>query len=229
MKSTIKVIGFDADDTLWVNEPNYQEAETELCRMLQPWLEESEISRELFMTEMQNIEIYGFGAKGFLLSMIETAIRVTNHSVTSEDISRIIGIGKSLLDKPVILLDGIETVLQKLQSAYRLILATKGDLLDQERKLEKSGLAKYFHHIEIMSDKQETNYLKLLERLDIRPDEFLMVGNSVKSDILPVLAIGAKAIHIPFEVTWQHEKMHPSSINEAYITVGELSDILEFL
>lgn len=229
MKNTIKVIGFDADDTLWVNEPNYQEAEKELCQLLEPYLEESETSRELFKTEMQNLEIYGFGAKGFLLSMIETAIRVTNSSITSEDISRTIGIGKSLLDKPVVSLDGVELVLQKLQHNYRLILATKGDLLDQERKLEKSGLAKYFHHIEIMSDKKEGNYLKLLARLDIQPNEFLMIGNSIKSDILPVLAIGAKAIHVPFEVTWQHEKMHPFAGDGDFITVGSLTDILGML
>ena len=229
MKSKIKVIGFDADDTLWVNEPNYLEAEIELCHLLKPYLEESETSKELFRTEMQNLEIYGFGAKGFLLSMIETAIRVTNNSITSEEIGRIIGIGKSLLDKPVVLLDGVESVLQELQSGYRLILATKGDLLDQERKLEKSGLAKYFHHIEIMSDKQENNYRKLLARLDIQPNEFLMVGNSIKSDVLPVLAIGAKAIHVPFEVTWQHEKMHPFAGDIEFLTVESLSDILEML
>ncbi len=229
MKNTIKVIGFDADDTLWVNEPNYQEAEKELCRVLEPYLEGEETSKELFRTEMQNLEIYGFGAKGFLLSMIETAIRVTNRIITSEEIGRIIVIGKSLLDKPVVLLDGVESVLQSLQPAYRLILATKGDLLDQERKLEKSGLAKYFHHIEIMSDKQEINYRKLLARLDIQPNEFLMVGNSIKSDILPVQAIGAKAIHVPFEVTWQHEKMHPFSSEVDIVTVDRLADILEML
>ena len=229
MKNTIKVIGFDADDTLWVNEPNYQETEKELCRILKPWLEESETSSELFKTEIQNLETYGFGAKGFLLSMIETAIRITRGSITSNEIDHIIGIGKSLLDKPVVLLDSAESVLQKLQPDYRLILATKGDLLDQERKLDKSGLGKYFHHIEIMSDKQVSNYKKLLARLDIQPNEFLMVGNSIKSDILPVIAIGAKAIHVPFEVTWQHEKMHPFAGKEDFITVGGLADILAML
>jgi putative hydrolase of the HAD superfamily len=229
MRNSIKVIGFDADDTLWVNEPNYQETEKEFCRILEHYQEESETSKELFRTEMQNLEISGFGAKGFLLSMIETAIRVTNGTITSDEIGSVIGIGKSLLDKPVILLDGVESVLQKLQPDYRLILATKGDLLDQERKLEKSGLAKYFHHIEIMSDKQENNYRKLLARLDIQPHEFLMVGNSVKSDVLPVLAIGAKAIHVPFEVTWQHEKIHTSTGNQDFITLGRLTDILGML
>ena len=161
--------------------------------------------------------------------MIETAIRITNGSINSKEIDYIIGIGKSLLDKPVVLLEGVESVLQKLQPDYRLILATKGDLLDQERKLEKSGLGKYFHHIEIMSDKQENNYKRLLARLDIQPNEFLMVGNSIKSDILPVIAIGAKAIHVPFDVTWQHEKIHPTTGVEDFITVGGLPDILEML
>ena len=127
------------------------------------------------------------------------------------------------------MLDGVENVLQNLQEKYKLILATKGDLLDQERKLQKSGLINYFHHIEIMSDKQENNYRKLLSHLEIQPSEFLMVGNSVKSDILPVINIGAKAIYVPFEVTWQHETHHDSTETTAFSTVLSISEILELL
>jgi putative hydrolase of the HAD superfamily len=227
--NTIKVIGFDADDTLWVNEPYFQEVEKQFCLILKPYQDEAETSKELFRTEMQNLEIYGYGAKGFILAMIETAIRVTEGKITSNEISQIIAIGKTLLNMPIQLLNGIEDVLQKLKEKYQLILATKGDLLDQERKLQKSGLTGYFHHIEIMSDKHENNYKKLLSHLDIQPHEFLMVGNSVKSDILPVIKIGARAIHVPFEVTWQHENHHEPTGNDDFITVSEISEILKLL
>jgi putative hydrolase of the HAD superfamily len=229
MPNTVKVIGFDADDTLWVNEPYFQEVEKQFCLILKPYLDEAETSKELFGTEMQNLEIYGYGAKGFILAMIETAIRVTEQKITPNEISRIIAIGKTLLNMPIQLLDGIEDVLRKLQGKYQLILATKGDLLDQERKLQKSGLIGYFHHIEIMSDKHENNYKKLLSHLNIQPHEFLMVGNSVKSDILPVIKIGARAIHVPFEVTWQHENHHEPTGNDDFITVSEISEILNLL
>lgn len=227
--STIKVIGFDADDTLWVNEPFYQDVEKEFCLIMKPYLDEVETSKELFKTEMQNLEIYGYGAKGFILAMVETALRATANLITAEEINQIIEVGKTLLNMPIQLLDGTENVLRKLQGKYKLILATKGDLLDQERKLQKSGLIGYFHHIEIMSDKHENNYKKLLSHLDIQPDEFLMVGNSVKSDILPVVNIGAKAIHVPFEVTWQHETHHGSTETSDFITVTDISEILKLL
>jgi len=229
MLKQIKVIGFDADDTLWVNEPFYQDVEKKFCQIMKPYLIEKETSSELFKTEMQNLEIYGYGAKGFLLAMIETALRATEGKITSAEINRILEIGKTLLAMPIQLLDGVENVLQKLQGKYKLILVTKGDLLDQERKLQNSGLIDYFHHIEIMSDKHENNYKKLLDRLGIEPAEFLMIGNSVKSDILPVINIGAKAVHIPFEVTWQHESNHSTPDSETFITISEISEILNLL
>jgi len=229
MKNTIKVIGFDADDTLWINEPFYQDVEKEFCQIMKPYLSEKVTSEELFNTEMQNLEIYGYGAKGFILAMIETALRVTERKISSEEISQILNIGKTLLAMPIELLDGVENVLQILQERYKLILVTKGDLLDQERKLRDSGLIGYFHHIEIMSDKHENNYKKLLAHLDIKPEEFLMIGNSVKSDIMPVINIGAKAIHNPFEVTWQHEKHHETAENDAFTSLTRISNILNQL
>ena len=229
MKNKFKVIGFDADDTLWANEPFYQDVEKEFCQIMKPYLTEKETSEELFKTEMQNLENYGYGAKGFLLAMIETALRATEGKITSAEINQILDIGKTLLTMTIQLLEGVENVLQKLQGSYKLILITKGDLLDQERKLEKSGLIDYFHHIEIMSDKHENNYKKLLARLDIKPEEFLMVGNSIKSDILPVINIGAKAVHVPFEVTWQHESNYSIPDCEAFITISEISEILNIL
>lgn len=229
MIEKVKVIGFDADDTLWVNEPFFQEVEKLFCRILQPYSAPESTSAELFKTEMQNLEIYGYGAKGFILAMIETAIRITENKIKPEELNQIIENGKTLLTMPIQLLEGVETTLQKLQEKYKLILATKGDLLDQERKLSKSGLAGYFHHIEIMSDKQENNYLKLLKHLDIEPHEFLMVGNSIKSDILPVVNISAKAVHIPFEVMWQHETMHSGNNQPEYIIVNKIEDLISLL
>ena len=229
MYSNIKVIGFDADDTLWINEPFYQDVEKKFCQIVGSFLNEAESSKELFKTEMQNLEIYGYGAKGFILSMVETAIRISHETIAAEAIAQLIDTGKTLLTMPIELLDGVEKVLQMLQGKYRLILATKGDLLDQERKLKESGLFGYFHHIEIMSDKHENNYQKLLDHLDIQPSEFLMVGNSIKSDILPVTNIGGKAIHIPFEVTWQHENHHAPVNSGTYIILSSITEILEHL
>jgi putative hydrolase of the HAD superfamily len=229
MLKEIKIVGFDADDTLWINEPLYQETEKQFCKILSPYLTEEETTKELFRTEMQNLEMYGYGAKGFLLSMIETALRVSEKKITSGEISLILELGKNLLNEPIILLDNVELVLQKLKPKYKLILATKGDLLDQERKLRKSGLTDYFHHIEIMSDKHENNYRKLIRSLDIKPEEFVMIGNSVKSDILPVINVGAKAIHVPFEVTWQHEKHHEEPGKDRFITVNHITEVLEIL
>jgi putative hydrolase of the HAD superfamily len=229
MLKEIKIVGFDADDTLWINEPLYQETEKQFCKILTPYSAEEETTKELFKTEMQNLEMYGYGAKGFLLSMIETALRVSEKKITAGEIILILELGKKLLNEPIILLDNVELVLQKLKPKYKLILATKGDLLDQERKLRISGLSDYFHHIEIMSDKHENNYSKLIRRLDIKPQEFLMIGNSVKSDILPVINAGAKAIHIPFEVTWQHEKHHEEPGKDRFITVNNLMEVLDLL
>lgn len=229
MIKNIKIVGFDADDTLWINEPLYQETEKHFCRIIKPYFAEEETTKELFKTEMQNLELYGYGAKGFMLSMIETALRVSENKISVPEINLIIELGKKLLNEPIVLLENVEIVLKKLQPKYKLILATKGDLLDQERKLRKSGLTDYFHHIEIMSDKHENNYKKLIERLDILPEDFVMIGNSVKSDILPVINVGAKAIHVPFEVTWQHEKHHEDTDKDKFITVNNLSEVLNIL
>jgi putative hydrolase of the HAD superfamily len=223
------IIGFDADDTLWVNEPFFREAEAELCRILAPWLPAAEVHRELYRTEMLNLEPYGYGVKAFVLSMIETAVRVSGQNIGGAETEEILRIGKKLLDHPVVLLDQVETVLKKLKPHYKLILATKGDLLDQERKLEKSGLAGYFHHIEIMSDKHEKNYRRLIRHLDIKPEQFVMIGNSVKSDILPVIRIGAKAIHVPSEITWLHETQHDQGPEHVFTTVEKIADILPLL
>lgn len=201
----LKVIAFDADDTLWVNEPYFQETEKKFCALLEDYLPQHSMMQELFKTEMQTLSLYGYGIKGFVLSMIETALRVSNNNVSLDIIEKIIQYGKDQMERPIEMLDGMEEALNKLKKKYRLVVATKGDLVDQERKLKKSGLEHYFHHIEIMSEKQEADYRKLIKHLDINPDEFLMIGNSLKSDVMPVLALGGHAIHIPYHTTWAHE------------------------
>lgn len=228
--SNIKVIGFDADDTLWVNETYFREAELEFAKLLGAYETANKIDQELFKKEMDNLELYGYGVKAFVLSMVESALEISNNEVSNETIQKIMNIGKNMINQPVVLLDGVEEVLAKFSKKYRLILATKGDLLDQERKLEKSKLTKYFHHIEVLSDKKESNYTKLLSHLDIKPSEFLMIGNSLKSDILPLVNINAHAIHIPFHTTWAHEQVSEEETNgKAYKTVSSLREILAFI
>jgi len=229
MMERIQVVGFDADDTLWVNEPYFQAATAEFCRMMDMYGAPEDIGAELFRTEMGNLSQYGYGAKGFTLSLVETAIRVSQGKVSAGMIEAIIGMGKALLGKPVELLDGVRGVLEELQPRYRLIVATKGDLLDQERKMERSGLARYFHHIEIMSDKSTQDYRKLLGHLDVEPGEFLMVGNSLKSDILPVVELGGFAVHVPFHTTWQHEEVEAGARNQRMFTVKTIDEVLGIL
>ena len=226
---SLKVIAFDADDTLWVNEPYFQETEHKFCALLEDYLPHHSVSQELFKTEMQNLALYGYGVKGFMLSMIETALRVSNNTVSLSTIEKAIQYGKDLLEKPIELLDGIEEVLQTLKNKYRLVVATKGDLLDQERKLKKSGLEHYFHHIEIMSDKQEKDYIKLIKHLDIKPEEFLMIGNSLKSDVIPVLAIGGHAVHVPYHTTWAHEKVEQTIEHERFSQVTTIRETIPYL
>lgn len=207
MNHTIKVIAFDADDTLWSNEPFFQDVERKYTELLSEYGSTKEISAALFETEMNNLESLGYGAKAFTLSMLETALRISRQTISADKIQQIILLGKSLLEMPIELLPGVEDALKalKAEGRYRLVVATKGDLLDQERKLKRSGLMPYFDHIEIMSDKTEKEYTRLLNQLQVTPEEFLMIGNSLKSDIRPVLAIGGYGVHIPFEVMWQHE------------------------
>ncbi|WP_405572288.1 HAD family hydrolase [Winogradskyella sp. Asnod2-B02-A] len=226
----IKVIGFDADDTLWVNETYFREAEEAAGRLLSLYETPNKIDQELFKMEIKNLPTYGYGVKGFILSMIELAIELSNGTVANDVIAQMLKIGKDMINKPIELLDGVEEVLKELSKDYRLIVATKGDLLDQERKLEKSGLLKYFHHIEVLSEKEASNYSKLLKHLDIEPEAFLMVGNSLKSDILPLVKIGAQAIHVPFHTTWQHEKVTKKETNGShYKTVKSLMEITDLI
>jgi len=230
MFKDIKVIAFDADDTLWINETYFREAEEAFAGLLSQYETKSEIDKAMFKTEIKNLAIYGYGIKGFVLSMIECALALSNYKLPQETIQKILDIGKEMLEKPIELLDGVEEVLQGLQGKYRLIVATKGDLLDQERKLEKSNLLQYFHHVEVMSDKKEKDYLKLVKHLDIVPAEFLMIGNSLKSDVLPLLNINASAIHVPFHTTWVHEEIPLEAQQKIdYITLVKIKELITLI
>lgn len=229
MNNKITTIAFDADDTLWVNEPYFQESEKQFCSLLEDYLPHHSISQELFKTEMKNLHLYGYGIKGFILCMIETANRISNKKVSIDVINKIIEIGHDLLQKPIELLDGVEETLASLKDSYHLIVATKGDLLDQERKLKNSGLEHYFHQIEIMSEKKTEDYAKLLRQLNCKPENFLMLGNSIKSDIIPVLELGANAAHIPYHVTWTHEQEENNLKHENFIQLNSINEITSYL
>jgi putative hydrolase of the HAD superfamily len=222
-----KVIAFDADDTLWVNEPYFQATEREFCALLEDYLPHHELSAELLKIEIKNIPIYGYGVKGFILSMIETALQVTDNQVNTTTLGKIIALGKEMLIQDIELLEGVEDTLASLYGKYKLVVATKGDLLDQERKLQRSGIAKYFHHVEIMSEKDEASYQKLLQHLDIQADAFLMIGNSLKSDILPVLAIGSHAYHVPYHTTWALEKVENEVKHKNFKQFEKILDIIQ--
>ena len=225
----IKVIAFDADDTLFINETYFAETEEKFCSLMSDYLSNQGISKELFKIQIDNLKVYGYGIKGFILSMIEAAMKISNNTISVEAIERIIQYGKELTEKPIVLLDGVEETLEALHGKYKLVVATKGDLLDQRRKLHNSGLGKYFHHIEVMSDKQEIDYTDLIKRLEIQPSEFFMIGNSLKSDVLPVLAIGGHAVHIPFHTTWEHERIDHQVVHKKFSTFEKISEVLKKL
>ncbi len=226
----IKVIAFDADDTLWVNEPYFREAEAKFAKLLANYETQNKINQELYKVITGNIPLYGYGVKSCILSMIQCATELSNYQLPATVVQEILEIGKQMLSKPIELLPDIEQVLTYLAPRYKLIVLTKGDLLDQEKKLAKSGLLSYFHHVEVMSEKNPEGYQRILKHLDIQPKDFLMIGNSLKSDVLPVLQIGAQAIHVPFPTIWKFETVSDQiKANFNYKTITYIQEIIEFL
>ncbi|ANC90776.1 haloacid dehalogenase [Azospirillum humicireducens] len=203
---TFETIGFDGDDTLWHNESLFSMTQDRFRALLAHAADPTDLDRRLLEAERANLRVYGYGIKGFVLSMIETAIAVTDGNVAARDLQSLIDFGKAMLDHPVELLPGVAEVVEALSSRYRLVLITKGDLFDQESKIARSGLSDLFHAVEIVSEKDPSTYRRVMNRHGIEPERFLMVGNSVRSDILPVLATGAHAVHIPYAITWAHEE-----------------------
>ncbi len=205
MASSERTIGFDADDTLWHNEVIFEQTHERYRVLLAAYHDAATVDRTLFETEMRNLELYGYGIKGFTLSAVETAIELTGGKISTGEIRQLIELGRDMLAHPVNLLEGVTDVLPLLAAQYRLVLITKGDLRDQERKLAKSGLAAHFDHIEILSEKDPSAYQRVFSRHRIDPTRFLMVGNSLKSDILPVIELGGAGVHIPYHLTWAAE------------------------
>jgi putative hydrolase of the HAD superfamily len=226
---TNKIIAFDADDTLWHNEPYFDEAQDKFCNLFHDYTSHQEILQLILSHQVKNLPLYGFGIKAFTLSMIESALELTNNNISGDVTQKIITIGKELLQKPVELLPNVEEVLKSLKGKYKLVVATKGDLKDQHRKLHDSGIGHYFHHIEVMSDKKEIDYQKMLQRLDINPIDFTMIGNSLKSDVLPVLEIGGFGIHVPYATTWEYEKINFEVVHPNFKTIENIEEVLPIL
>jgi putative hydrolase of the HAD superfamily len=229
--NTFDVIAFDADDTLWHTERLYAEAQKRFAKMLANYHDPEWINDRLYQTEIRNIQHFGYGIKAFALSLIETAIELTEGRITSKEIQEIMDWAKKMLNSEVELLPNVSHIIPQLSSQYPLMIITKGDLLDQETKIEKSGLGQYFRHIEIVSHKSVEVYEKILKKYSIEPDRFLMIGNSLPSDVLPVLKLDGSAVHIPYEITWLHETAEhlPSDHAGSYEleNLGQLPPLLE--
>lgn len=209
---TVEVVAFDADDTLWVNEPFFRESERRFCALVAPWAGAGEAVERLYAREVANMPLYGYGVKACVLSMVETALELGGERLPAAVVGELLALGRDQLQRPVELLPGVRETLRRLQGRYRLAVVTKGDLLDQRRKLRLSGLAPCFDAVEVMADKDEAAYGEVMRRLGVDPGAFLMVGNSLRSDVLPVVTLGGRAVHIPFGETWRHEEVDPVAL-----------------
>ncbi len=227
------LIAFDADDTLWHNESLYADAQDRLAELLSDYADSGTVDQRLFETEMGNLEYYGYGIKSFTLSMIETAIKISGGKIQGTEIEQIIRLARHMLTNQTQLLEHVEKTVHDLSQSYPLMIITKGDLLDQEVKLARANIGDYFQHVEIVSHKDQNTYADLLSRHKIEPQRFLMVGNSLKSDVLPVLELGGQGVYIPYHVTWAHEAVehHPGDHNGYHELehIGQLPDLIERL
>ncbi|HMS43731.1 MAG TPA: HAD family hydrolase [Pyrinomonadaceae bacterium] len=226
----IKTIAFDADDTLWHTERIFISTKEKYSNLLAEYHDKIYIERHLDQTETKNIQHFGYGIKGFTLSMIETACELTEGRITGDKIKEIIGFAKEMLASPIDVLEGVRETIETLSKDYDLILITKGDLLDQETKLARSGLGEYFKAFEIVPNKNAKTYKYVLKRHQINVEEFIMVGNSLRSDILPVLEIGARAVFVPYETEWFHEAVSDEELEgKDFARIEKMSNLIEWL
>jgi putative hydrolase of the HAD superfamily len=225
----IAAIGFDADDTLWHNEDHFFATEEAFSDLLRPWASAEEASAELLRTETNNLELFGYGVKSFTLSMIEAAMTLSGGEIASSDLAVLLERGKDMLARPASMLPGVVETLEHLAGSHRLVLITKGDLHHQHKKVEQSGVMRWFAEVEVVREKDTSTYAALLTKHGLRADEFVMVGNSIQSDILPVTTLGGTGVHIPYVYTWAHEQADSATINEQRSsgTFWELSSIRE--
>lgn len=201
----ITLVGFDADDTLWKSEDYYRDAQTQFERILAGYVDLDDVHDRLYAVEKRNIALFGYGAKGMTLSMVEAAVEITDARISAHDIHRIVELGKAVLQHPVELLPGIRDAVEAIAADYRIVLITKGDLFHQEAKVRQSGLSGLFRRIEIVSEKDADTYARVIAECDAQPAQFAMIGNSLRSDIVPVLALGGCGVYMPYHVTWAHE------------------------
>jgi len=229
----VRVVGFDGDDTLWHSETRFSVTQAEFRELLKRHVPEADIDARLAEMEMKNLSIYGYGIKSFTLSMLETAIELTQARIPASDLEVILGWGKRMLMEPTELIDGVEQTLKQIAGHYDLLLITKGDIFDQESKLARSGLGDLFLGVEIVSEKNSDSYAGIFRRRGIEPAEFVMVGNSLRSDVVPVVGLGGCAVHIPYSVTWHHERVPdeelPSGGWRRIAAIDELPAVLEAL
>ena len=229
----VRVVGFDGDDTLWHSETRFHVTQAEFRELLARHVPDADIDTHLAEMEMKNLAIYGYGVKSFTLSMLETAIELTKASISATDLDVILGWGKRMLMEPTELLAGVESTLRALSERFDMLLITKGDLFDQESKLARSGLGDLFLGVEILTEKNVETYQRIFQRRGINAADFLMVGNSLRSDVVPVVSLGGHAVHIPYEVTWQHEHVPedelPKSGWSRITTIAELPALLDEL
>ncbi len=224
MAKKLKTIAFDADDTLWHNERFFRDAQQEFANLLSPFVPQEALMRALETAELRNLRTYGFGVKGFILSMIETAIETSDGAVPNSVISQLMDSGREMLNHPIELLPGVVDTLDHVSKEFRLVVITKGDLIDQERKVEQSGLAKYFDAVEIVSDKTPSTYSDIFSKLD-GVEHSMMVGNSLKSDVLPALEAGSWGVHVPHELTWSFERAIAPDDTEKFKELDQISDL----
>jgi putative hydrolase of the HAD superfamily len=229
----VRVVGFDGDDTLWHSETRFHVTQAEYRELLHRHVPDADVDTRLAEMEMKNLAIYGYGVKSFTLSMLETAIELTGGRIPAADLEVILGWGKRMLMQPTELLDHVQQTLKQIAGRYDLLLITKGDLFDQESKLARSGLAELFVGVEIVSEKNVDSYQGIFRRRGIAPGEFVMVGNSLRSDVVPVVTLGGQAVHIPYEVTWHHEHVPDEQLPRQgwrrIAAIGELPPVLEAL
>lgn len=227
--SKFDLLAFDADDTLWHNERLYVNAQAQFALLLGHYHDPTWIRERLYQTEIRNIEHFGYGIKAFALSMLETAVELTEGRLNGQDVQVLLDLARGMLSAEVELLPGVGEILPQLAQRYPLMLITKGDLLDQESKLTRSGLWDHFARIEVVSHKNRETYARLLQKHGLSAERFLMVGNSLRSDILPVLELGGSAVHIPYETTWQHEAAEAPTGQPGFYTLEKISQLSALL
>ncbi len=222
----IRTVAFDADDTLWHHQNSFDETQEKFRALLRSYHEDAWINERLHETEMRNLRQFGYGVKGFMLSMVETAIQLSEGRIQGTEIQKILDLGTDMLNRPIELMPGVEETLQALAPHFELMVITKGDLFDQETKIARSGLGIHFTRVEVVSEKDASTYATILKRHGIGPAHFLMVGNSLKSDIEPVLQIGGRAVHIPYERQWSHDRVEGmNSETHGYFEIGSLAEL----